>query len=732
MSRGDSAVLHHLPGSTMSKHCFLLAGIMLFACLPVTSSHADLAEAEAFYNARKWPESIAAYREALPSLKGEQAADALLRIAKSYRYDSKYDQGIESYDRVLAHPDITPALEGAALTGKGYCLYLNRKYDEALQQFSQAVELAGSSPATKSDALMYSGYIYNKIEKPEKAIECFQQAANLEGNNPVSSGRAQLVVGDVYRNLGEYDKARDAYVSAARFAPDNRKMNGRIATRLEELEALLLKDAPFYMRPYVSKVRDDKALISWVAKGNLPSPAVTFEPSSTSIAVEHEALEIAEGGFVLNRARVSGLTPGTKYEYRIQVGDEAGRGSFIAQLPAGADRAIEFVVIGDTQTNSPIHSAVAKNVAKHKPEFVVHCGDCVESGSRWLEWQSQLIGPAEPYLPTTILWPTRGNHDGGPYYPRLFDLGNTQHYSFDYGNVHFAVLDSFGPNSSKAGRQKQAEWLKQDLAESEATWKFIATHDPMMTSVSTLHWWGEEELLPVIQTGGVDFVMSGHHHSYRRFLPLKFGDHKPVFHVTTGGAGGGVGGGYKSPLAVMNKTVHHHTHFKIEGNRLEMTAIDIDGNQLDHLVVIKQGDSYQPELMEQAVEYAIARPISQLMYNMLKPRTDDVIPVKFLATPEAGKPVKFEIDISQLASGGVKAEDFPPGTMFAIKQAEQSDWNVAEQAAAVSDGKLVYEVVAPEKFGAKGSVFNPPLVVLATGRLDERTFEWQLVRITPK
>src|SRR5690606_25601461 len=151
----------------------------------------------------------------------------------------------------------------------------------------------------------------------------------------------------------------------------------------------------------------------------------------------------------------------------------------------------------------------------------------------WFEWKSQLFDPGRPYLAVATLWPTRGNHDGGPYFPRLFGLEKAQHYSFDYGNVHVAVLDAFGPGTGRAGRARQAEWLREDLQNSSADWKIVAVHDPMVNSDTYNAWFGEQELLPVVEECGVDFVFAGHHHLYRRYLPIGQPGRKPVLHVTT-------------------------------------------------------------------------------------------------------------------------------------------------------------------------------------------------------
>src|SRR5216117_1053841 len=78
------------------------------------------------------------------------------------------------------------------------------------------------------------------------------------------------------------------------------------------------------------------------------------------------------------------------------------------------------------------------------------------------QYQAAVFDMYPALLHNSPVWPTLGNHDGqsadsatqsGPYYD-IFTLptqaeaggvasGTEAYYSFDYGNMHFVVLDSF-------------------------------------------------------------------------------------------------------------------------------------------------------------------------------------------------------------------------------------------------------------------------------------------------
>ena len=55
-----------------------------------------------------------------------------------------------------------------------------------------------------------------------------------------------------------------------------------------------------------------------------------------------------------------------------------------------------------------------------------------------------------------------------------------QVYSYDYGPVHFVVLDSQEEEQKKHGDilKIQQTWLEADLAASKAKWKIVFFHKP--------------------------------------------------------------------------------------------------------------------------------------------------------------------------------------------------------------------------------------------------------------
>ena len=109
--------------------------------------------------------------------------------------------------------------------------------------------------------------------------------------------------------------------------------------------------------------------------------------------------------------------------------------------------------------------------------------------------------------------PTRGQAGG-------LASGTEAYYSFDYANIHFVCLDSHDTERTPDGAM--AQWLKADLASTQREWIVAFFHHPPYTKGT--HDSDKEARLaemrqvymPLLETGGVDVVLTGHSHNYER------------------------------------------------------------------------------------------------------------------------------------------------------------------------------------------------------------------------
>ncbi len=100
-------------------------------------------------------------------------------------------------------------------------------------------------------------------------------------------------------------------------------------------------------------------------------------------------------------------------------------------------------------------------------------------------------------------------------------------YSFDYGDAHFAVLDSQVFDEKEAKDQLlewQKTWLEEDLAATDRRWKLVFIHRPLYHNRAVYAGWElQQAFAPVLDRHRVDVVFAGHEHVYARSFPIRDG-----------------------------------------------------------------------------------------------------------------------------------------------------------------------------------------------------------------
>ncbi|MEH6347726.1 MAG: metallophosphoesterase, partial [Bermanella sp.] len=243
-----------------------------------------------------------------------------------------------------------------------------------------------------------------------------------------------------------------------------------------------------------------------------------------------------------------GLTANTRYYYSIGSTDHDMSGyvatTFFETSPASGDPLpVSIWVIGDAGTADQYQTAVyngfKNTMGTDYTDLFIMLGDNAYPNGRDEEYQVAVFDMYSPLLRTTPVWPTLGNHDGksadsitetGFYYeifslPRMGEVGGIAsgteaYYSFDHGNIHFIVLDSFG--TDKSAGSAMLTWMESDLQQTNADWVIAYWHHPPYTK-GTHDSDTEEDLelireatVPILEAYGVDLVLAGHSHSYER------------------------------------------------------------------------------------------------------------------------------------------------------------------------------------------------------------------------
>jgi hypothetical protein len=275
---------------------------------------------------------------------------------------------------------------------------------------------------------------------------------------------------------------------------------------------------------------------------------LAFNVSSPVITTEHEVA-------------ITGLSANTKYFYSIGSSLQVLQGNatnyFITAPPTGSSKKTRVWVTGDCGNNS-------QNQLKVRDQFLAYSGS--EYTDLWLlmgdnaykkgldsEYQTNFFDNyKDKLLKQTVLWPAPGNHeyaddgtrqnDHNVSYYSVFSMpvngeaggvaSNTKsYYSFNYGNIHFISLDSYGKESNSYRLYDtlgpQVVWLKKDLAANTQQWTILFWHHPPYTMGShnsdteTELVKIRQNLIRILDRFKVDLVLCGHSHCYERSKLMK-------------------------------------------------------------------------------------------------------------------------------------------------------------------------------------------------------------------
>jgi hypothetical protein len=283
---------------------------------------------------------------------------------------------------------------------------------------------------------------------------------------------------------------------------------------------------------------------------------------------------------------ITGLTPGTKYYYRVNAGNEEHAGSFWSAPPADACD-IKFVAYGDTRTYPVDHDQVASGIVSTysaDPAFqsiIVAVGDLVTQGDNESDWDNQFFDPTylsiQAMLRNVPYQSAMGNHEQSgvlfvKYFPYPFVDG--RYWSYDYGPAHFVVVDQYTTYGSGSA---QLEWIESDLASTSKPWKFVYLHEPGWSAGGHANNTSVQDYIqPLCEEYGVGIVFAGHNHYYARAMV------NDVQHVTTGGGGAPLRDPNPDyPNVVTAIKAHHFCKVEIDGGVLEFAAVTKTGSVID-------------------------------------------------------------------------------------------------------------------------------------------------------
>jgi len=363
------------------------------------------------------------------------------------------------------------------------------------------------------------------------------------------------------------------------------------------------------------------------------------------------------------RATLRNLMPGARVPYRVKLN---GTVVFEAEARTRRRDSHRMIVFGDAADGSKEQAAIAKAVAAQQPDAVFITGDLVYGRGRAAEYRQHFFpiynGEETPLLRRVPFLGVPGNHDvpfaqwpdasayfaywslplngpalkpgapnaapvaagvhdamvaaAGPAFPRMAS------YSFDYGQVHWTVLDSNVYTDWESPVLKA--WLEADLkAARGATWRIVALHHPLFhSSRSHLGDQWMRPISPILEKYGVDLVLAGHVHNYQRTAPLRFkptkvgprgkpvdgaftvdetfdgrtATHaKGIIHIVTGAGGAELYDPWQTDAKAswqpwtraFVSDRHSFTVLDVEAKTLKLRQLDAGGRELDAITLTK-------------------------------------------------------------------------------------------------------------------------------------------------
>lgn len=314
------------------------------------------------------------------------------------------------------------------------------------------------------------------------------------------------------------------------------------------------------------------------------------------------------------------LQPGTEYEYRLGCGDKR---SEWFRLTTAQGNKYKVLIFPDSQSaNYKSWEDVAMPAWQRNQDarFFIAMGDLVDNGEhayQWNEWFSRI----RPMITRIPVAPVLGNHETYTSdwkvrlplaYLHYFQLPEgapekykNQFYSFDYGDVHFVVLNNlmremeqFQPDML----QEQLAWFRADMEKTKKKWKIVLMHKDVLRygflTRKTPRAEGISEegklLMPLFDQYGVDVVLTAHLHTYRnrgRIYNFARSNKGPLYILT------GVAGDVRYPnlwkrhsldvaMAPQPET-NNYLVMEADSDKLKFSCYLPDGTKVDEAVAEK-------------------------------------------------------------------------------------------------------------------------------------------------
>ncbi len=393
-------------------------------------------------------------------------------------------------------------------------------------------------------------------------------------------------------------------------------------------DELLGDDNVKYLRQIVTANNQGTRRITWQSASPLPSPKIEYRSAKKSTEsyianTEDISFNYGDVSIVQYTALLEGLNADTEYEFRII--SESGNSEWHKLQTAPDKGDFKMIIFPDSQSSDySDFEKVAQGAWERNSDaklFTV-MGDLVDNGqdhSQWRAWFNALDG----IIGNIAFAPVMGNHETYDLnwqtrLPAAY-LGYFQHpdngsekynqyyYSFDYGDVHFSVLNTQDYELGDFADtlvSEQKNWLRRDMNATKKKWKIVLMHrDVLMYAFGPQSGRsGRPEgfdddgvnYMPLFDELGIDIVFTAHLHTYRNRGHIYNFDHSskgPLYILT------GVAGNVRYPHLWKDHTLDiatlpqpetdNYLTMEVTDKQLTVKCFLPDGTQMDEASVTK-------------------------------------------------------------------------------------------------------------------------------------------------
>ena len=382
-----------------------------------------------------------------------------------------------------------------------------------------------------------------------------------------------------------------------------------------------------YLRQIVTENPLKSRCIMWQSDDAMINPSLEMRLKNSeeirTFTVENSSFTDDDHENNQYTAKIDGFNINENFEYRIVDGNRCTNWH---EVKVSDGKNFKMLIFPDSQSADYSYwSQLAKSAYERNQdsELFVNVGDIVDNGEDRYQWHSWLNGVYN-LLENMPFIPVMGNHECynrqwksrlPEAYLKYFDVPNNGsekfnhcYYSFDYGDVHFAILDSqwdeLDDVESGAGQNliaEQQEWLRRDMLANDKKWKIVFVHKDVLqyringrperregfSDIGT-------EFMPLFDELKIDIVFTAHLHTYRdrgHIYNFQHNPQGPLYILT------GVAGDVRYPSLWINHALaevvapqpetNNYLTMQVSENQIDVFCFLPDGTEIDHAVVVK-------------------------------------------------------------------------------------------------------------------------------------------------